>query len=115
MAEIRYIALHIHTMKKLTIILLLLPLGLFGQNLIPNGDFELGPDSSSAGWAIGYPWDSTGNGCDPQSFVNGPDDWQIVSSSPDRMVESNMPICNWDIDTAASGKAWIDFGYNGGG
>jgi hypothetical protein len=81
----------------------------FAQNLIPNGDFELGPDSSSAGWVIGFPWDTTGNGCSPTTWVSGPDFWTIVSYSPDRLVEDNMPICSWTSDTAYSGEAYCVF------
>jgi len=79
-------------------------------NLVPNGDFELGPDSSSAGWIIGFPWDTTGGGCSPSAWVNGPDYWSVVEQTPDRMVETHMPICNWDNDTAYSGKAYCVFG-----
>jgi len=82
----------------------------FAQNLIPNGDFELGPDSSSAGWAVGYPFDTIGGGCNSQSLLNGPYYWSVVSGSPDRMVWTHMPGCNWDNDSAYSGKAYCVFG-----
>lgn len=93
-------------MKKLTFILLLLPLGLFAQNLIPNGDFELGPDSSSVGWSSSF--DSTCTGTYP---LNGPNSWVGISSSPDRLVEGTIYDCNWSNDTAQSGKAYVLFGY----
>lgn len=77
-----------------------------GQNLIPNGDFELGPDSSSAGW---HSWvDSTF--CNLTISVNGPDYWIKESGSPDRMVEGTIFTCNWDNDTAESGNAYIVIG-----
>lgn len=78
-----------------------------GQNLIPNGDFELGPDSSSTGWIA---WADTT--CTDVLPMDGPDFWINISSSPDRMVEGGVFTCNWDNDTAQSGKAWVDFGWN---
>lgn len=76
------------------------------QNLIPNGDFELGPDSSSTGWIA---WDDTT--CTDVLPMNGPNFWTVISGSPDRMVEGGVFTCNWDNDTAQSGKAWVDFGW----
>jgi len=101
-------------MKKLLLLLLLLCSNvcatMHAQNLIPNGDFELGPDSSSAGWAVGYPFDTIGGGCNSQSLLNGPSYWYVVSGSPDRMVWTHMPGCNWDNDSAYSGNAYCVFG-----
>ena len=80
------------------------------QNLIPNGDFELGPDSSSSAWCCGF--DSTCiilNNTTP-----GPTYWTVVNSTPDRMVYGDIP-CNWDNDTAVSGKAYIVIGWNEAG
>jgi hypothetical protein len=93
-------------MKKLTYILLILScLSLNAQNLIPNGDFELGPDSSSNGWTDGF--DSV---CNLVGVVLGPDFWVIDENTPDRLIEGDIP-CNWDNDTAQSGKAYVIFGY----
>lgn len=97
-------------MKKRSLLLLLFAVYLLlisdlsAQNLIPNGDFELGPDSSAEGWSLW--WDSTCNNPVP---VYGPDFWLLVSGTPDRLLEDDLFIgCDWDIDTAQSGKAWID-------
>lgn len=81
------------------------------QNLIPNGDFELGPDSSAEGWSLW--WDSTCNNPVP---VNGPDFWTIVFATPDRELEDDIfGGCLHDIDTAQSGRAWVNFGYGEAG
>ena len=82
----------------------------FSQNLIPNGDFELGPNSSSGGWTKGI-WDTTGGSCIPMQLIQGPDFWTVVKGSPDRMVNGDIP-CNWDNDTAATGNAYIVIGSN---
>ena len=95
----------------LSICITILITRVFSQNLIPNGDFELGPDSSSGGWSIGV-WDTT---CSPTTIVYGPDFWFVVDATPDRMVEGDIPTCNWDNDTAQSGKAYIDFASGGTG
>ncbi|MEI8203497.1 MAG: T9SS type A sorting domain-containing protein [Bacteroidota bacterium] len=87
---------------------LLISISIKAQNLVPNGDFELGPDSSSMGWQFGA-WDTTNGGCTTTKFVNGPYFWTIVTGSPDRLVEGNFPPCNWDKDTAASGNAYVVF------
>ena len=89
-------------MKKLLYIFLFFSSSLLAQNLIPNGDFELGPDSSSAGWLS---WvDST---CIIVVPVSGPDLWSVVSFSPDRIVQGNN-FCG-HIDTAQSGISFVDF------
>lgn len=78
------------------------------QNLIPNSDFELGPNRMSIGWFWGVDsvcalWGDT---------VLGPDFWVVTNSSPDRMVEDDLYICpTWDNDTAQSGLAYINIGY----
>lgn len=96
-------------MKKLIYIFLFFSSSLFSQNLIPNGDFELGPDSTSAEWL--YWVDST---CTYADTVLGPDFWTVVNPSPDRLVEGD--ICPaWDNDTAYSGKAYINIGTIGPG
>lgn len=89
-------------MKKFLLVLVfILPFLSSSQNLIPNGDFELGTDSSSVGWVEGF--DST---CTITDTVFGPDFWSVISGTPDRLVEGN--ICsNWSDDTAQSGKAFI--------
>ncbi|MDX2360185.1 MAG: hypothetical protein QNK23_05235 [Crocinitomicaceae bacterium] len=94
----------------LNILLLFVLFQSSAQNLVPNGDFELGPDSSSTGW--GYFVDTL---CSNTVPVNGPDSWFSTVGSPDRMVEGTVFTCNWDLDTAQSGNAWIDFGYNEAG
>jgi hypothetical protein len=101
-----------NSMKK-TLLLLFIFYSSFiqAQNLVPNGDFELGPDSSSAGWSIGN-WDTL---CSPTVLVSGPNLWITSLSSPDRLVEIDLPLCNWDFDTAQSGKAWVDFGMDEAG
>lgn len=88
------------------LMLLLMAVNGMGQNLIPNSDFEFGPDSSSTGWIA---WADTT--CTDVLPMNGPDLWTNISSSPDRMVEGGVFTCNWDNDTAQSGKAWVDFGW----
>lgn len=94
-------------MKKLLYIFLFLFFAIksFPQNLIPNGDFELGPDSTSAEWQ--YWVDST---CAYNGAMLGPTDWSVVTPSPDRLLEDDIP-CNWDNDTAQSGKAYISLGF----
>lgn len=85
----------------------------FSQNIIPNGDFEIGSDSTSIGWCCGI--DSN---CSPTNTILGPYFWSVVNGSPDRLIEDDIPSippCGWDIDTAYSGKAWIDFVYDEAG
>lgn len=77
----------------------------FGQNLVPNGDFELGPNESSEDWANGV--DSN---CNILGFVGGPTSWTVTSSSPDRLFEGDIE-CGWDNDTASSGSAYVMLGY----
>ena len=91
-------------MKKiiLLICIILLISPIIAQNLIPNGDFELGPDSTSAGWTNGV--DIT---CIMIGTVLGPDFWSVVSGTPDRLVGNIVPC--WDNHMASSGKAYIDF------
>jgi gliding motility-associated-like protein len=74
-------------------------------NLVPNGDFEIGPDSSSIGWIC-----TVDTNCSCINNVTGPDSWVVIDGSPDRIIESNIPICNWDNFVAKSGKSWVDFG-----
>ena len=81
----------------------------FSQNLIPNGDFELGPDSSSAGW-----YTLIDSSCSSTFTILGPDFWTVVNGSPDRLIENKIP-CNWNNDTAQSGKAYVDFGNDEAG
>ena len=78
------------------------------QNLIPNGDFELGPDSLSAGWILGV-LDSTGGGCVSTTWVNGPDFWIKTVGTPDRFLNNDLPICGWTPDSAYSGNAYCQF------
>ncbi|MEI6143903.1 MAG: hypothetical protein WCP85_31795, partial [Mariniphaga sp.] len=92
-----------------SLLMLIICITVKAQNLIPNGDFELGPDSSSMGWQYGI-WDTTGGGCSPTVFVTGPNLWTVVTGSPDRLVNGHMPPCNWDNDTAQSGNAYAVFG-----
>ncbi|MBI5218076.1 MAG: T9SS type A sorting domain-containing protein [Bacteroidia bacterium] len=82
------------------------------QNLVPNGDFELGPDSSSIGWY----WRLDSN-CSALDTVLGPDFWIVVSDSPDRLIEGDIPYiyCVWDNGTAQSGKAYTVFIYDEAG
>ena len=93
-------------MKKLILILFLINfLCVFTQNLIPNGDFELGPDSSSGEWLY---W--VDNNCQYVGSVLGPDEWFVLNPSPDRMIENDI-LCNlWDNGLAYSGNAYIVLG-----
>lgn len=79
----------------------------YSQNLIPNGDFEQGPDSTSTGWCC---WvDST---CTLiNTTVRGPNEWLSIDGSSDRLVEGDIPALCWDIDTAQSGKSYITHQY----
>jgi|GEM_PF-3236393 len=97
-------------MKKFYIILILSFLTANGisQNLIPNGDFELGPDSSSSGWWDGA-FDTIGGGCSPTIYIGGPYFWSVTFQSPDRIVDMDFPICNWDFTNARSGHAYVVF------
>jgi hypothetical protein len=75
-------------MKKLLnislFLLLLMPLGGFAQNLIPNGDFEMGPDSCSVNW------EEYADSCTLKGLlVAGPDFWVVTKATPDRFVEGN--------------------------
>jgi hypothetical protein len=79
-------------MLRFLLILLFLPLFSLGQNLIPNGDFELGPDSSAEGWGL---------------TVSGPDFWVPAIETPDRLYYGD-PL-NRDNDTAQSGVAYVEF------
>ncbi|PCJ86709.1 MAG: hypothetical protein COA57_05730 [Flavobacteriales bacterium] len=99
-------------MKNFPFILLLLFADFgYSQNLIPNGDFELGPDSTSVGWELWEELDSTcSGGAGPyDTTIKGPDFWVITVPSPDRVVE-------WDscfipnILAAQSGAAYVHFG-----
>lgn len=80
-----------------------------GQNLVPNGDFELGGDSTSIGWLFKLQPNCQGGG--PMA---GPDFWTVTSPSPDRIIEGQI-YCNWDNDTAQSGIAFIVVGGNEAG
>jgi hypothetical protein len=102
-------------MKKSVQILLIILLiivqstNIRAQNLIPNGDFEEGPDSTSGEWLYGV--DST---CNYVGTVLGPNFWTVVHPSPDRMIVGDIgtkPGC-WDNDTAQSGKAYLVLGFN---
>lgn len=95
-------------MKRFFFIFLLFPCFSFGQNLIPNGDFELGPDSTSVEWLYGID-----GFCGYVGNILGPDLWSITGGSPDRLVEWDIP-CGWDNDTAQSGNAYVIFGNPGG-
>lgn len=89
--------------KLLVIFLSTAALSAEGQNLIPNGDFELGPDSTSIGWQYGV--DSF---CSLQiSFVAGPTFWTVTTGSPDRFI--NVP-CPGMTGSAKSGNAHIILG-----
>ncbi len=91
--------------KKLLFILLLIPYFSFGQNLIPNGDFELGPDSTSVGWQVGG-FDST---CSLIAYpVAGPDFWVVTLFTPDRIFDGDTCAAP-NITTAQSGLAYIHF------
>lgn len=77
------------------------------QNLIPNGDFEQGPDS------ISYAWNWWGDTiCGSADVVNGPDFWTVTNLSPDRLVESDpyFPTACRDTTFAQSGNAYILMG-----
>lgn len=83
-------------MKKSVLILFtLLFLKLtYSQNLIPNGDFELGPNQSAEGWA---------------TTVAGPNSWiAIAGTSPDRIYLGDA-LPSRDNDTAQSGMAYVEF------
>ncbi len=94
-------------MQKL-LLLIFLPFSFFSfsQNLIPNGDFELGPNRTSAEWLWGMDSD-----CVFTDTVLGPDYWTVVEPSPDRLVEGDI-FCGWNNDTAQSGNAFIVLGYS---
>ena len=82
-------------MKKilLQLSLLLLTGNVFGQNRIPNGDFEEGPNQSSEGWGI---------------LVAGPDSWVAVNgTTPDRLYMGD-PIIGRDNQPSFSGNAYIE-------
>ena len=81
----------------------------FSQNLIPNGDFELGPDSTSLGWCCRYD-----NSCILVGSVAGPNSWTVVNGSPDRLIEAD-PLCDYDLDTAQSGISYTVFIYDEAG
>jgi len=85
------------------------------QNLVPNGDFEQGPDTSSQGWT-NLVNNST---CSTAGSMPGPDFWVVETNTPDRMVAGSIPTCNWDNTNAYSGNAYCVFGcssnYNEGG
>jgi len=74
------------------------------QNIIPNGNFELGPDTFSAGWK------NLQDSCIIVGLVHGPDYWTVVKGSPDRFVNNDIPKCNWDTDSAIFGNAYINVG-----
>jgi len=90
-------------MKKLLFFLFLFSCCcLQAQNLIPNGDFELGPDTSSIGWE--YLSDSN---CTFLGYINGPDFWTVVYASPDRLVNQSF-LCS-DTTSAKSGVGYVLF------
>jgi hypothetical protein len=74
------------------------------QNLIPNGDFETGPGSSSVGWQYALT-----SSCGLINGTAGPTSWSVTNLTPDRLIEGRI-YCNWDNDTAASGSAFIVLG-----
>jgi len=94
------------------VILFIIQSSSFAQigNLIPNASFELGPDSTSIDWVMDL--DTIDGGCGSSIPVNGPDSWvrDTIYSGPDRILQVDN-ICNFDVDTAQSGRAWVEFGY----
>lgn len=96
-------------MKITFIILVFFFITAFGhsQNLIPNGDFELGPDSISYGWNW---WSDTI--CGSGDTVYGPDFWIVTNLTPDRQVETDpyFPTSCRDTTFAQSGNAYIIVG-----
>lgn len=95
----------------LNILLLFILFQSSAQNLVPNGGFEYGPDSSSYAWEVYY--DSM---CSVADSVPGPDDWVTIQGAPDRILENDnyyFTFCNaYDIDTAQSGEAYIVLTYD---
>ncbi len=78
-------------------------------NLIPNGDFELGPLNSSAGWE-----NEINNNCEVIGSMQVPLNWERITGSPDRLILGDIP-CNWDDDIPFSGNAYIVLGYQESG
>src|SRR5690606_27851611 len=76
----------------------------FAQNLVPNGDFEVGPEDSSTGW------ENQLDGCTVSGSMDGPDHWYKVNFSPDRLVNGDYS-CDFSSIEAQSGKAYVDFVY----
>ena len=74
------------------------------QNLIPNGDFEDGPEHSS------YGWENQLDGCTVSGSMDGPDQWYIVNNTPDRLVNGDY-ACDFSSIKAQSGLAYVDFVY----
>lgn len=81
----------------------------FGQNLVPNGDFELGPLSSSEGWMF-----KLDNTCSSLEILFGPDFWVVLDDSPDRLIDTDIH-CDFDITNAQSGNAFINLIYQEAG
>ncbi len=95
-------------MKKLisSLFLCFALLEVHGQvNLVPNPSFEQGPSNSSAGWEV-----RIDANCSFTSQENGPNDWNVLDDSPDRLIEGNI-FCDWDNSVAQSGLAFINLVY----
>lgn len=82
--------------------------GCLAQNLIPNGDFEEGPEYSA------YGWENQLDGCTVSGSMDGPDHWYKVNFSPDRLVNGDY-ACDFSSIEAQSGRAYVDFVYRESG
>jgi Secretion system C-terminal sorting domain len=89
----------------IALFMLCFSVGVKGQNLVLNGDFELGPTESTEDWA-----NAVDTNCNILGIVGGPTFWTVTSSSPDRLYEGDIQ-CGWDNDTASSGSAYVMLGF----
>lgn len=86
--------------------------GSFGQNLIPNGDFELGATVSTAQWMFPVQYN-----CDVDLYdtLQGLDYWTVTTGEPHRFVYGSPFFNCYDNIISHSGTAHILFNWNDGG
>ena len=92
------------SLAKIVIVLFSQGVACYSQNLVPNPDFEEGPENSS------YGWENSLDGCTVSGSVDGPEKWYKVYLSPDRLVNGDY-ACDFSKIEAQSGKAYVDFVY----
>lgn len=91
------------------IVIFLLVNKAFGQNLVPNGDFEEGPVGSSEAWTLVFD-----NTCSSLNLREGPANWVVLNNTPDRLLYNDI-YCNFDNTPSFSGNYYVHFAWQEAG